>query len=175
MSKYFNCILYKDLNPNRKKHEFSDVSKVEKFEISQQEYEKRTDSVLHYKMVNKIGRFAEPLPEDEVNRIENEFQEEAVKIKLEDRCQVDMGDSFFKKGTVMFVGKTEFKPGIEMVLLYIGYWVGIKYDEPLGKHDGTVQGKRYFTCPQKYGGFVRPNKVQVGDYPEDDLLDLDEF
>jgi tubulin-folding cofactor B len=28
----------------------------------------------------------------------------------------------------MYVGKADFKPG---------YWVGIKYDEPLGKHNGT--------------------------------------
>jgi len=31
---------------------------------------------------------------------------------------------------------------------------------------------QYFTCPDKYGLFMRPNKINVGDYPE---LDLDDF
>lgn len=42
-----------------------------------------------------------------------------------DRCQVEPGE---KRGVVKYVGRAE--------SLGPGYWVGIQYDEPLGKHDG---------------------------------------
>ena len=39
-----------------------------------------------------------------------------------------------------------------------------QYDEPVGKNDGSAKGgKRYFTCPQGYGGFVRPSLVRTGE------------
>ena len=66
----------------------------------------------------------------------------------------------------MFVGEV---PGCG-----VGYWVGVRFDEPVGKGDGTRAGKTYFDAAPKYGGFLRPNKVTVGDFPERDLLDSDD-
>jgi len=59
-----------------------------------------------------------------------------------------------------------------------GFWVGIEYDEPVGKNDGSVKGTRYFDCLAGYGGFVRPSLVTQGDYPPaDDICfsDADEI
>ncbi|KAI9146078.1 CAP Gly-rich domain-containing protein [Paraphysoderma sedebokerense] len=164
-----------DTNPYAKRNEFSDLSQVEKFEMKDDDYDKLHDSVRAFKRRNKIGRFDDARSSTSSN--DDAFEEEASNIKIGNRCEVDIGDGNIKRrGTIMYVGKTEFKPG---------YWIGVKYDEPYGKHDGThlsfetisVEGKSYFSCPNKYGAFVRPNKVTVGDFPEEeiDLDDLDEM
>ncbi|KAJ1985738.1 hypothetical protein H4R33_003804 [Dimargaris cristalligena] len=57
-----------------------------------------------------------------------------------------------------------------------GYWVGVEYDEPLGKNDGSIDGERYFSCLNKHGAFVRPNRVILGDFDDDiDWDNLDEM
>lgn len=41
--------------------------------------------------------------------------------------------------------------------------VGVEYDEPgHGKHDGTHQGVRIFTCPPGHGSFVKVEKLELG-------------
>jgi tubulin-folding cofactor B len=63
------------------------------------------------------------------------------------------------------LGTTSFQTGV---------WIGVEYDEPLGKHNGTVQDVEYFKCRPKHGAFVRPTKIEVGDFPEEDLFDTDD-
>ncbi|KAK6942192.1 CAP Gly-rich domain [Dillenia turbinata] len=98
-------------------------------------------------------------------KIQDNYMEDlCANIKVGDRCQIEPGE---KRGVVKFVGQAE--------TLAPGFWVGIQYDEPLGKHDGMVKGARYFDCPQLHGAMVRPDKVKVGDYPERDLFEEDEI
>jgi len=51
--------------------------------------------------------------------------------------------------------------------------VGVAFDEPLGKGDGSAKGKHYYECTPGHGSFVRPDKVTAGDFPPlDDFSDL---
>ncbi|KAF8927323.1 CAP Gly-rich domain-containing protein [Dissophora ornata] len=156
-----------DTNPSRVKGQFNDVSLVQKFELPEEEYEKLTDSVLAFKKRNNLGRFNDAVSDTSSTTAQNQAYEEAAKkIQLGHRCEVDVGDGTGKRrGAVRFVGTTGFQSGL---------WVGVQYDEPLGKNNGTVQGIQYFVCPDKFGSFVRPDKVQTGDYPEMDLFSEDE-
>ncbi|XP_056659583.1 dynactin subunit 1 isoform X7 [Monodelphis domestica] len=56
------------------------------------------------------------------------------------------------RGTVAYVGAT---------LFATGKWVGVILDEARGKNDGTVQGRKYFTCEEGHGIFVRQSQIQV--------------
>jgi len=132
------------------------TSDVMKYEISNDDYSKRSDSVRAWKQKMGFGQF-DPNAEDKKHEMLTQEQEAAKKISTGDRCEVRVSGNPVRRGTVMFVGNADFKPGI---------WVGIKYDEPFGKNDGSVNGKRYFTCPQNYGGFVKPPDVVVGNFPE---------
>uniref|UniRef100_H3CYW8 Dynactin subunit 1 n=1 Tax=Tetraodon nigroviridis TaxID=99883 RepID=H3CYW8_TETNG len=57
-----------------------------------------------------------------------------------------------QRGTVAYIGNTLFASG---------KWVGVILDEAKGKNDGTVQGKRYFSCEENHGIFVRQSQIQL--------------
>lgn len=80
-----------------------------------------------------------------------------------------------RRGTVRFVGPVPEIPfhGVKEPAPTL-LWVGIELDEPMGKNDGSVQGTRYFECPAKTGVFVKPDKVDVGDFPPLGLDDVDD-
>ena len=40
-------------------------------------------------------------------------------------------------------------------------FIGIKLDDPVGEHDGILDGKRYFRCPDKHGVIVPRKRVSL--------------
>ena len=81
------------------------------------------------------------------------------------RCQVTPGQ---RRGCIAWVGNSSTTEE--------DYWVGIQLDEPVGQNNGLFvkTGQRYFECPDKYGVYCRGKNVQVGDFPERDLLESDD-
>jgi len=70
-------------------------------------------------------------------------------INIGDKC-VDRDQR--RAGVVRFVGTTSFGSG---------WWVGVEFELPLGKNDGTVEGVKYFECSPKHGSFLPGEKVDV--------------
>jgi len=57
-----------------------------------------------------------------------------------------------KVGTLKFIGRTFFKPGMD--------WFGFELSEDFkGKNNGSVQGTTYFKCKSGQGIFVKRNKI----------------
>ena len=113
-----------DLNPNSVlvQHNFDDLSAVQKYEISEEDYEKRYDSVRKYK--KKL--FTDPNYINFIKENQSEtYEEEAKAIQVGERCL--LGDGF-RRGEVKYVGKVP--------ELGTGFWIGVKLDEPSGDSDG---------------------------------------
>ena len=85
------------------------------------------DTVLAYKQRNKIGRFAD-------KTTEGTEQVQHIDIPLGARCEVESSEEDFRKrGTVRFVGPTEFAKGV---------WVGVEYDQAVGPVGDVGEAKR---------------------------------
>ena len=138
---------------------------MEKYKISEEEYAKRDGTFRKFKedMQKKDPNFMKKSE----NKIPDNFQEEEAKgIEAKQRCELLIGQ---RRGEVRYVGKVaELAPG---------YWVGVQLDEPTGDTNGTVKGKEYFKTTDgspKFGIFVRPKDLQIGNFPPVDDFDEDE-
>jgi tubulin-folding cofactor B len=88
--------------------------------------------VLAFKQTHKMGRFA---PKDEQAV---QLPEPVIDIRVGSRCEVETNEEdLHKRGTVRFVGPTEFGKGT---------WVGIEYDEPMGRNDGSYVELDQLVC-----------------------------
>ena len=76
-------------------------------------------------------------------------------FELGDRVSVTGPNGTRNYGTLLFKGNVQFAPGI---------WAGVELDRPVGRHDGTENGVRYFRCRLNHGVIV----------PGDDLMPAEE-
>lgn len=104
-------------------------SKVEKFELSDRQYEERRNTVRDYLKTNRFGKYNE----EEMKELEEQKKQEhldqvkkAESINIGDRCVTTAGAR--RVGTVRYKGTFHMKSGI---------FVGIEFDEPLGMNNGT--------------------------------------
>ncbi|RSH91278.1 hypothetical protein EHS25_009577 [Saitozyma podzolica] len=161
MEQHQGEITVENTDPNARPGEFSDLSAVEKFELTPEEYASRSDTVLAHLKANKLGRFA-PVPTN-LTQAPPPPSSAPAEVAPGARCEVISGEGgMAKRGTVRFVGAAEIGKG--------GVWVGVELDEPTGKGDGSVEGNTYFKCRPLHAVFVRPEKVTIGDFPEEDLM-----
>jgi tubulin-specific chaperone B len=141
-----------------------DVGLVEKFALSDEEYRKRPGNYLEYK-----EKMREKDPNWTMTRALAAKRGENLPgvvvdgVDAAERCEVEVGARVEvrpggKRGVVRFVGKA-------LKGLPEGWWLGVEYDEPVGKNDGEIKGVRYFQCGKGYGGMVRPSNAAVGDFP----------
>ncbi|KAM7206280.1 CAP Gly-rich domain containing protein [Rhypophila sp. PSN 637] len=160
-----------DTRPPAARPNFDSAAGVDKFVLPEEEYEKKTDSVLAWKKAQKLGRFDPNAPSHEQAKIAAIAQEiETRGIEVGKRCRVGTDDS--RRGVIKYVGEVPEIPG------GLGGWVGVELDEPVGKNDGSLGGTRYWGQPSelKQGVFVRPERIEVGDWPVlDDLEDMEEI
>ncbi|KAI6801417.1 hypothetical protein KC360_g7761 [Hortaea werneckii] len=164
-------IYVSDTRPPGARTNYTDVSAVPKYEMSTADYENRTDSVLAWKKSQKLGRFDPNAPSIEESKVAASYAEVSARsIAVGKRCRLLPADSDARRGEVAFVGDVGEIPG------GVGAWVGVRLDEPTGKNDGSVKGTRYFECAGgNCGVFVRPERVEVGDFPVlDEFADEDE-
>ncbi|UYV73088.1 CLIP1 [Cordylochernes scorpioides] len=84
----------------------------------------------------------------------------APDLNVGDRVQV----AGRRYGTIRFSGETKFAPG---------WWYGVELDKPRGKHNGSLHGVSYFTCPPNHGIFAVPSKLTKIAEGEDHSSDQD--
>lgn len=118
-----------DTRPKELIQTYTDESLVEKYVMDDDTYAARRDTVLAFKQRNKLGRFDPSKDASSSTASADEPLPEGLNIGA--RCQVDLlsgAGSNQRRGTVRFVGTTKFATGT---------WVGVEYDEPVGKNDGS--------------------------------------
>lgn len=155
-----------DNDPDSQLNQLQDDAGTAEFKLSEEDYAKRSDSVLNWKETNKLGRF-DPEYEEQKARVAKENLKASSTMKTGDRCRI-INIQGERRGVIKYVGKIMLLDEGENV------WVGVEFDEPVGKNNGLILGTKIFECRENHGSFVKPKQVEVGDFPELDPFASDD-
>lgn len=164
-----------DTRPPSARPNLTDENQVEKYVLPTETYETLSNSVLAWKKANHLGRFdpnaksADEIAAERAERDATLVKEKGIAVGA--RVVLLPGDT--RRGTIRYVGAIPEIP-VTSGAGEGATWVGVQLDEPTGKNDGSVKGKRYFEAGSNCGVFVRPEKVDVGDWEVLDDLDLED-
>jgi tubulin-folding cofactor B len=154
-----------DTNPDSELKQL-DMAEGSEFKLSEEEYQKRSNTVLKWKQENNLGRFDANFNKAKSAEIDRN-QHLSKTMEVGNRCRV-INIEGERRGTIKYVGKIDILDNGEMT------WVGVEFDEPVGKNDGCINGVRFFDAKDKHGSFVKPKQVEVGDFPEIDPFASDD-
>lgn len=170
-----HLIYVEDLRPVSARPNLTDTSGAdaerEKYSMPAEEYEKLHGTVRSWKKAQGLGRFAEDADrkrEELVGAHEATARERGLEVGR----RVRVGGEDARRGEIGYLGEVEEIPGAG------GWWVGVRLDEPVGRNEGEVGGRKYFDAGKggKRGVFVRPERVEAGEWPVlDDLEELEEI
>lgn len=134
-------------------NQFSGFEYVPKFEISEEDYLKRSD--------NASSWLARTFPKNQSTKthdIDIDEAEDYPELVIGDRIMVVKSNNLtndltkYPIATVSYTANVHFQePDVCKGL----QWTGITYDTPIGKHNGTIDDISYFSCDLKHGAFVR--------------------
>lgn len=104
---------------------------VEKFELTDQQYSEKQDTLKNFLLKNKLGKYDEvEMKKIEEKKIaaQKEEQRLADLMTVGARCEVLLKGNPRRIGTIMYKGELDGKKGL---------FIGVKFDEPLGVNDGS--------------------------------------
>ncbi|KAG5518874.1 hypothetical protein PMAC_002405 [Pneumocystis sp. 'macacae'] len=122
---------------------------IEHFQLSDEAYAARPNTFSKWReahfgeMDNKSAFF-------KTNRALQKIHQKGIYVGQ--KCMVH-GTDQIRNGWVRFIGQVKGLPE--------GIWVGIEYDAPVGKNDGSFQGVRYFSANENYGSFLHPDRIEI--------------
>ncbi|XP_067628256.1 tubulin-folding cofactor B isoform X2 [Eurosta solidaginis] len=111
---------------------FNWITDVEKFELTDEQYATKEDTLRDFLKKNRLGKYNEEEAqqrEEKLKRQKQFEQERAELCAVGARCQVTVAGNPVRRGTVRYNGPIEGKNGI---------FIGVEYDEPLGKNNGSL-------------------------------------
>lgn len=154
----FSRLHVEDMQPDSELKQLEQSNVNDEYNLPEEVYENKSDSVLNWKKQNQLGRF-NPNFQQEKSKVVEENNRIAEKIKVGDRFR-NINIQGERRGVVRFLGKVDVLDKGESM------WVGVEFDEPVGKNNGMIDNQRFFECREKCGSFLRPKQVEIGDFPE---------